>query len=141
MLHDRKCPLVLFAEDDDEDWMLIEDAFALCPFAKQLERVKDGIALMKRLRDPKGQRPALVLLDLKMPMKNGHEALEEIRADDKLRAIPVVIMTGSRSEADIYRSYFNGANSYIAKPVSLANLDIIRRYWNDVVSFPPPVAP
>jgi two-component system response regulator len=131
-----KLPLLLFAEDDDEDWMLIEDAFDECSLETRLERVKDGNELLERLKDESKETPALVLLDLKMPMKNGHEALAEIRADQRLKHIPVVIMTASRSEADIYRSYYHGANSYIAKPVSEKNLKTMRRYWSDVVSLP-----
>ena len=131
-----KVPLLLFAEDDDEDWMLIEDTFAECHSPNRLERVKDGVELLERLRDTSKEQPSLVLLDLKMPLKNGHEALEEIRADEALRHIPVVIMTSSRSEADIYRSYYSGANSYIAKPVQEKHLKSMRRYWMDVVSLP-----
>jgi len=131
-----KVPLLLFAEDDDEDWLLIKDTFDACQSSNRLERVKDGVELMRRLRDSAKEPPSLILLDLKMPMKNGHEALAEIRADDSLRHIPVVIMTASKSEADIFASYYNGANSYIAKPVEEDHLRTMRRYWGDVVKLP-----
>tara|TARA_Y100000310_G_scaffold91693_3_gene89159 strand:+ start:3167 stop:3607 length:441 start_codon:yes stop_codon:yes gene_type:complete len=132
----RKVPLLLFAEDDDEDWMLIRDTFDACKTPNRLERVKDGVELMARLRDSSKEPPSLILLDLKMPLKNGHEALTEIRGDDDLRHIPVVIMTASRSEADIFQSYYNGANSYIAKPVEEDHLQTMKRYWTDVVNLP-----
>lgn len=137
----NKVPLLLFAEDDDEDWILIRDTFETCQSPNRLERVKDGVELMVRLRDSSKEQPSLILLDLKMPLKNGHEALEEIRADPDLRHIPVVIMTASKSEADIFRSYYNGANSYIAKPVEENNLRMMKRYWSDVVKLPPKSRP
>ena len=136
-----KVPLLLFAEDDDEDWLLIRDTFEECRSLNRLERVRDGVELMARLRDPTMEPPSLILLDLKMPLKNGHEALEEIRADESLRHIPVVIMTASKSEADIFRSYYNGANSYIAKPVEEGNLRMMKTYWADVVKLPPKSRP
>ncbi len=131
-----KVPLLLFAEDDDEDWMLIKDTFDACSSPNRLERVKDGVELLARLRATDKELPQLILLDLKMPLKNGHEALEEIRADDSLRHLPVVIMTASKSEADIFQSYYNGANSYIAKPVEEDHLQTMKRYWADVVQLP-----
>ena len=129
-------PLFLFAEDDDEDWMLIEDTFEHSAEPHRIERVKDGVELLARLRDPQLEIPNLILLDLKMPRKNGHEALAEIRADINLWHIPVVVMTSSRSEADIWRSYYNGANSYIAKPVEERHLKTMTLYWTDVVCLP-----
>ncbi len=132
----HRVPLLLFAEDDDEDWMLIKDTFDSCASPSRLERVKDGVELLARLRSRTEELPILILLDLKMPLKNGHEALAEIRADEELRHIPVVIMTASRSEADIFQSYYNGANSYIAKPVEESHLKTMRRYWTDVVQLP-----
>lgn len=132
----RRVPVLLFAEDDDEDWILIEDTFASCASPNRLERVNNGVELLTRLKDKSKPTPDLVLLDLKMPLKNGHEALEEIRQDPMLRHIPVVIMTASTSEADIYNSYWRGANSYVAKPVTESSLKLIRRYWGDLVLLP-----
>jgi CheY-like chemotaxis protein len=131
-----KSRFLLFAEDDDEDWMLIQDTFDTSGSSSRLERVKDGEALMARLRDGTLEAPALILLDLKMPLKDGHEALADIRADKELRHIPVVVMTTSRSEADIWRSYYHGANSYIAKPVEEKHLQTMREYWSKVVQLP-----
>lgn len=136
MAPSKKVPLLLFAEDDDEDWMLIKDTFDACQSPVRLERVTDGVELLTRLREAAQEPPSLILLDLKMPLKNGHEALAEIRSDETLRHIPVVIMTASRSEADIFQSYYNGANSYIAKPVAESHLQTMKHYWSDVVSLP-----
>lgn len=135
--------LIIFAEDDHEDWMLIEDAFEECPGVGSLrhERVLNGVELLERIRDPSKEFPDMVFLDLKMPMKNGHEVLQEIRRDENLRALPVVIMTASSSEADIFNTYYSGANSFIAKPVSPRDLHAIQRYWADLVSLPRKKAP
>ena len=131
-----KNPLLLFAEDDDEDWILIEDAFDECQSPNRLERVIDGMALLDRLRDKKQTLPDLILLDLKMPRMGGHEALSAIRTDPELSHIPVVIMTASRSDADILRGYQAGANSYVAKPLSQGALRTMREYWGEVVLLP-----
>lgn len=128
--------LFLFAEDDDEDWILIQDTFEGSEFKPRVERVRDGVALMARLRAAGAELPDLILLDLKMPLKDGHEALAEIRADNALRHIPVVIMTASRSESDILRSYSQGANSYIAKPVAQGQFKTMSTYWSEVVHLP-----
>jgi CheY-like chemotaxis protein len=129
-------PLLLFAEDDDEDWMLIEDSFDECNSPNRLERVRDGVELLDRLRDLSSPQPDLVLLDLKMPRMGGHEALSEIRQDPRLSHIPVVIMTASRSDTDILRGYQGGCNSYIPKPVTSIDLRTIKRYWGGVVVLP-----
>jgi CheY-like chemotaxis protein len=132
----NRAPVFVFAEDDDEDWYLIQDCFSQSEGSPSLERVNNGQELLTRLKDSNKTTPDLVLLDLKMPLKNGHEALSEIREDPSLRHIPVVIMTASRSEADIFSSYYKGANSYIAKPITNANLALVRKYWGDLVMLP-----
>lgn len=129
-------PLFLFAEDDDEDWMLIEDSFRAYTSPCSFERVKDGEELLGRLRDEDKPAPDLVLLDLKMPRKNGLEALREMRQDQSLRHIPVVVMTSSMSEADIISSYLGGASSYVAKPVSDDKMRLVKKYWSDAVELP-----
>ena len=84
--------------------------------------------------------PGLILLDLNMPLKDGREALMEIKADAALRVIPVVILTTSSAEEDVLRSYDIGVNSFITKPVSYSGLlEVIRalgRYWLDIVELP-----
>jgi CheY-like chemotaxis protein len=85
-------------------------------------------------------RPGLILLDLNMPKKDGREALQEIKADPNLRRIPVVILTTSEAEEDVYRSYDLGANSFITKPVTFESLvelmRVMGRYWIELVELP-----
>lgn len=86
-------------------------------------------------------RPGMILLDLNMPKKDGREALKEIKADPNLRQIPVIVLTTSKAEEDIYRSYDLGANSFITKPVTFASLvevmKTIEKYWFEIVELPP----
>lgn len=85
--------------------------------------------------------PGLILLDLNMPRKDGREALREIKADPDLRRIPIVVLTTSKAEEDIYRTYDLGANSFVTKPVSFEGLvNVMRdigRYWIEIVELPP----
>ncbi|HUH03456.1 MAG TPA: response regulator, partial [Kofleriaceae bacterium] len=95
-----------------------------------------------RYADPaESPRPGLILLDLNMPRKDGREALREIKADPTLSDIPVVILTTSKAEEDIARSYRDGANSFITKPVSFAALievvQTLGKYWLQIVDLPP----
>jgi CheY-like chemotaxis protein len=113
----------------------------------ELRCVEDGEELMDYLRrqgryaDPEqSPRPGLVLLDLNMPRKDGREALREIKSDPELRRIPIVVMTTSKAEEDIFRSYDLGANSYISKPVTFEALvelmKVLGRYWIEFVELP-----
>ncbi len=85
-------------------------------------------------------RPGLILLDLNMPKKDGREALKEIKGDPDLRAIPIVVLTTSKEEEDVLRSYDLGANSYITKPVTFQGLvDVVKSlgsYWFEIVELP-----
>src|SRR6185295_8714925 len=95
-----------------------------------------------RYSDPAtAPRPALILLDLNMPRKDGREALLEIKANAALRQIPIVVLTTSQADEDICRAYDLGANSYITKPVSFAALvdllQVLGRYWIEIVDLPP----
>ena len=139
---------LLLADDDPDDRLLVEDALEEVRWAADLHAVEDGQHLMDYLRrrgdyaDVKvWPTPSLILLDLKMPRKNGHEALKEIKEDPRLRHIPVVILTTSRAEEDVARSYELGVNSFITKPSSFASMiDVmnnLRRYWFEVVTPPP----
>jgi CheY-like chemotaxis protein len=138
---------ILMAEDDPEDVMLVRDAMAEARLANDLRCVSDGEELMDYLKrrgryaDPlTSPRPGVILMDLNMPKKDGREALQEIKADPALRAIPVIVLTTSRAEEDIVRSYGLGANSYIAKPVTFEKLvEIVKcigRYWFEIVALP-----
>lgn len=138
---------ILLAEDDPDDRMLVQDAVAEGRLANDLRCVEDGEELMDYLhrrgrysgRD-EAPRPGLILLDLNMPRKDGREALQEIKADPSLRQIPVVVLTTSKAEEDIFRSYDLGANSYVTKPVTFQSLvdlmKTLRRYWLEIVELP-----
>ena len=138
---------VLLADDDPEDRQLTQNAFIENRLVNELDCVEDGEELMEYLhrrgRYSKLQNvplPQLILLDLKMPRKDGCEALKEIRADPNLRRIPVVILTTSAAEGDIQLSYDLGANSYVTKPATFESLmelvKIINHYWFEVVKVP-----
>ncbi len=138
---------VLIADDDPEDRMLIEDAFEESRLANPLEFVEDGEELLdylyrrNRFSDPStSPRPRLILLDLNMPRKDGREALKEIKSDPHLRQIPIVVMTTSKAEEDILRTYDLGVNSFITKPVTFEGLvEIVKmlgRYWFQIVELP-----
>jgi CheY-like chemotaxis protein len=138
---------ILYADDDVEDRMLVKDAWAENRLANELHFVEDGEELMDYLRR-RGQYthlsgeplPGMILLDLNMPRKDGREALQEIKADPRLRSIPVVILTTSKAEEDILRAYDLGVNSFILKPVtfqSLVDLTLtLSKYWFEVVELP-----
>jgi CheY-like chemotaxis protein len=138
---------LLLAEDDPDDRMLIRDALREARLANDLHEVEDGEELLDYLRrrgrfgpGAEAPRPGLVLLDLNMPRKDGREALEEIKKDPELRRIPVVVLTTSKAEEDVCRSYDLGANSYITKPVTFQSLvDVMRtleKYWFEIVELP-----
>lgn len=143
----RKSVIILMADDDEDDCMLAREALAESRLANQLYIVKDGEELMDYLYH-RGEytninsfpRPGLILLDLNMPKKDGREALKEIKADANLRKIPIVVLTTSRAEEDIYRSYDLGANSFIVKPVTFPSLvevmKTIGKYWFEIVELP-----
>lgn len=138
---------ILIADDDQDDCLMTEEAFRECRIANPLHFVHDGQALLDYLNrrppyndDERFPLPRLILLDLNMPLKDGREALVEIKGDPRLRMIPVVILTTSSAEEDIQRSYDIGVNSFITKPVSFSGLiEVIHalgRYWLDIVELP-----
>lgn len=148
---ERRVPItILIADDDPEDRMLVEDAFVESRLANDLRFVEDGEQLMDylyrrgRYTDPTSSpRPGVILLDLNMPRKDGREALKEIKSDPRLRQIPVVVLTTSRTEEDIFRSYDLGVNSFITKPVTfVAMVELVKtlgKYWFEIVELPPTV--
>ena len=140
---------LLLADDDPDDRLLARQALEKSRLANDLRCVEDGEELLDYLRrrgkyaDPKeSPRPGLVLLDLNMPRKDGREALREIKSDPKLRDIPVVVLTTSKAEEDIARSYNLGVNSYITKPVKFSALvevmKALDKYWFEIVELPGP---
>ena len=138
---------ILMADDDEDDCLLAKEALAENRLANNLYFVNDGEELLDYLHNrgkfedrAQNPRPGLILLDLNMPRKDGREALREIKADPELKSIPVVILTTSKEEEDIVRSYNLGANSFISKPVSFDGLiDVMRslgEYWFGIVELP-----
>jgi len=138
---------ILMADDDPEDRLLTQEAFDEAHLTNELMFVEDGEELMDYLKK-RGQyaapdaapRPGLILLDLNMPRKDGREALAEIRADPELQGIPVVVLTTSRADEDILRTYDLGVNSFITKPVTFDGMVTIvqhlANYWFEIVELP-----
>lgn len=138
---------ILVAEDDADDRDMIRDAWAEGRLDPDLRFVKDGEELLDYLHHrgaykdvSVSHRPSMILLDLNMPKKDGREALREIKADPLLRQIPVVVLTTSKAEEDICRTYELGGNSFIIKPVAFKDLvDMLTKlgcYWFQVVELP-----
>jgi CheY-like chemotaxis protein len=139
---------ILMADDDADDRRLTRDALEESRLANDLRFVENGEELLDYLRNQgkfksveEYPRPGLILLDLNMPRKDGRTALKEIKADPDLRQIPVTVLTTSKADEDIFRSYDLGVNSYIVKPVTFeALVDILQtleKYWFEIVELPP----
>ena len=139
--------VILMADDDDDDRLLTRDAVAEAGLEGDLHFVENGEELLDYLcRRGKYQhpaaapRPGLILLDLNMPLKDGREALREIRADPELRRIPVVVLTTSKADTDIGAIYDLGANSFISKPFQFEALvgvmKSLSQYWFKTVELP-----
>ena len=138
----------LHSDDDPDDRQLTHEALAECRLANDVHFVEDGEQLLDYLyrrgaytnlaQEP---LPGLILLDLNMPRKDGREALKEIKVHPELRRIPIVVLTTSKAEEDILRTYDLGVNSYITKPVTFDSLvdtiKVLGRYWFEIVELPP----
>lgn len=143
----RQPVVILMADDDADDRIMTKEALEESKLTNEFRVVENGEELLQYLRrqgpyaDPASSpRPGVILLDLNMPRMDGREALKEIKADPELRRIPVVILTTSKAEEDVYRTYDLGANSYIMKPVTFDGLvEVMRglgRYWVEIVELP-----
>jgi CheY-like chemotaxis protein len=136
---------ILLVEDNPADAMLMEEALRESALPSTLSVVRNGDDaldyLYRRGRFAQSPRPDLIMLDLNLPKKDGREVLADIKSDPGLRAIPVVVITTSRSEEDILRSYNLHANCYITKPVRLnAFFEVVRKiedFWFTIVKLPP----
>lgn len=139
---------ILMADDDADDRRLTQEAFEEGRLINDLRFVENGEELMEYLRrqgkyapPAEAPRPGLILLDLNMPRKDGRTVLKEIKTDPELRQIPVSVLTTSKADEDIYKSYDLGVNSYIVKPVTFeALVDILQtleKYWFEIVELPP----
>lgn len=138
---------ILVADDDSEDQMIIVDALKESRLKNNVRCVDNGEELMDYLNNRgkysdknKYPTPGIILLDLNMPKKDGREALKEIKADENLRSIPIIILTTSKAEEDILKTYNLGANSFITKPVTfLAMVEVmnsLKNYWFEIVILP-----
>lgn len=138
---------ILVAEDDPDDRLFIRRALRENKIQNEVREVENGVELLDYLRGQgtfkslgAGRRPGLILLDLNMPRKSGREALRELKSDPELRTIPVVVLTTSDAESDVTYSYSQGANAFITKPATLADLlELFRRidaFWLKAVQLP-----
>jgi CheY-like chemotaxis protein len=136
------------ADDDPDDRLLTADALKEARLINDIRFMENGEELLDYLRrvgkfspPVDAPRPGLILLDLNMPRKDGRTVLKELKQDADLRTIPIVVLTTSKDDEDVYRSYDLGVNSYIVKPVTFeALVDILQtleKYWFEIVELPP----
>ena len=138
---------ILMADDDPDDRQMTKEALEENYLLNKIFFVEDGEELINYLKrkgkytDPEtSPRPGLILLDLNMPKKDGREALREIKSDESLKRIPVIVFTTSKAEEDIIKSYNLGVNCFISKPVTFSGLLEVTRYigqyWFEIVELP-----
>jgi CheY-like chemotaxis protein len=145
MVHENRPVEILLVEDNPGDERLTREALKEGKVYSNLHWVKDGVEAMQFLRrEGKYQdvpRPDIILLDLNLPKKDGREVLQDIKNDDKLKRIPVVVLTTSKAEEDVLRSYNLHANCYVTKPVDLEKFIVVVKsidvFWLTVVTLPP----
>ena len=139
---------ILLVEDSPSDVRLTQEALSDGHVLNRLHVVNDGVEAIEFLRrsgtHQNASRPDIILLDLNLPRKNGIEVLQEIKQDDDLKSIPVIVLTTSDNEQDVLRSYCLHANAYLTKPVGLDQfMDVIRsfkNFWLTIVTLPPSIA-
>ena len=137
---------ILLVEDNPGDVRLTKEALKDARVGNNLHVTMDGVEalafLRKQGKHASAPRPDLILLDLNLPKKNGREVLEEIKAEDALRHIPVVILTTSQAEQDVVESYRLQANAYVTKPVDLDQflkvVSSIEQFWLEIVKLSRP---
>ena len=135
---------ILMVEDSPSDAQLTVEALHAAKIANRLSHVEDGVEAMRFLRRQgpyaDAPRPDLILLDLNLPRMDGREVLDELKRDLNLKVIPVVVLTTSRSEQDVLRSYQLHANCYITKPVDFTKfmevVKAIEQFWLTIVTLP-----
>lgn len=133
---------ILLVEDSPTDALMIREILAQATVPNALHVVDDGLQALAFLRRANGYadapRPDLILLDLKLPRKNGQEVLAEIKTDERLRTIPVVVLTSSHDQSDVISAYRHYANSYVTKPVDYARfaeaVRLIERFWLELAT-------
>ena len=147
MSQENRLFTILMVDDDPDDRLLFKEACEEVRLRNPLEFLENGEQLVDYLRRKGAYThlegapyPGIILLDLNMPLKDGREALEEIKNDAALRHIPIIVLTTSKDEDDILSSYGLGASSYIVKPISLDRLmrvvNSIGEYWVQIVEVP-----
>jgi CheY-like chemotaxis protein len=138
---------ILLVDDDDEDLLMAQEALRESRLGNDLRATHDGEEMMDYLLrrgqyvdEADSPTPGLILLDLNMPRKDGREALAEIKSNPDLRKIPVIVLTTSKAEEDIFRTYDLGVNSFITKPVTFSGLveamRVLSQYWFEIVELP-----
>lgn len=134
---------ILLVEDNPGDVRLIQEVFKEAEIENQLHVTRDGeeaMQMLHQLENNQNKLPDLILLDLNLPKKSGGEVLKEIKENDKLKCIPVVVLTSANREEDLVESYKNNANCYITKPLNLDQLiNVIREiidFWLNIVKLP-----
>ncbi|HEY9657839.1 MAG TPA: response regulator [Allocoleopsis sp.] len=145
MVLQAKLLTILLVEDSKSDAVLIQETLSDSKFLNELHLVRDGVEatdfLYQKGKYVNAPRPDIILLDLNLPKKNGRELLAEIKADENLMTIPVVVLTTSSHEADVLRSYELRANCYLVKPVELDQfievVKSIEHFWLALVELPP----
>lgn len=143
---DRPSLGVLLVEDDPGDVLIAQEALKESKLNSRLTVVPDGVAAMAYLRKENGfadaERPDLILLDLNLPRKSGHEVLAEVKTDPSLRKIPIVVLTTSQASEDVARSYDLHANVFVTKPVDFDRFaDVVRQiddFFLTIAKLPPP---
>ena len=145
MRHDEAAPVeILLVEDNAGDYRLTQEALREGKVYNNLSWARDGVEalefLKRRGKFADAPRPDIILLDLNLPKKDGREVLAEIKSDEDLRSIPVVVLTTSKAEGDVLRSYDLHANCYVTKPVDLdkfiAVIQLIDRFWLTIATLP-----
>lgn len=146
MIRNAEAPVeILLVEDNPGDYRLTKEALKEGKVYNNLHWCQDGVDaiefLKRRGKHAEAPRPDIILLDLNLPKKDGREVLSEIKGDEDLRKIPVVILTTSKAEEDVLKSYDLHANCYVTKPVDLDKFIVvvqsIDRFWLTVVTLPP----
>ena len=145
MVDENRPVEILLVEDNPGDERLTREALKEGKVYSNLHWVKDGVEAMEFLRREgkykDSPRPDIILLDLNLPKKDGREVLHDIKNDDALKRIPVVVLTTSKAEEDVLRTYNLHANCYVTKPVDLEKFIVVVKsidvFWLTVVTLPP----
>lgn len=143
--NDPKMIEILLVEDSPTDVLIAREALSEAKIINEIHVAEDGVEaldfLNQRGKFASAPRPDLILLDLNLPRKNGREVLAEIKADESLKQIPVVVLTTSSAEEDVLKSYNLHANCYVVKPVEFNSfvkaVQSIQQFWFSVVTLPP----